>query len=327
MATSSSTSPRRRGGLRGLARSGKGLAVSLLGEDRFLTARAGAQIWLDRRRGKQLLMAHTMGKVGSTTITASLKARRIRQTMAMYQPHFVSEEGMAFAERLSSEGVGGWARLTRKERRGFLRNHLLNRELSRMRAAGERVKVITMVRDPVATNLSGLFHNYIWWPADVKALCAERSAGCLDALRQYFLARYPHDVPETWFDMEVRTLYGVDVYAEPFDRERGYHIYRSDFADVLLLKLEKLNECASVALRDFLGLEDFQLVESNTAEDKSYADLYKSFRREVALPESYLDEVYGTRFSRHFYTPVEIDAFRRKWLAPAGAARPAPAMS
>ncbi len=42
--------------------------------------------------------------------------------------------------------------------------------------------------------------------------------------------------------MEVKSLYGVDVFAEPFDPERGYAIYRNDFADVLLIKLEKLND-------------------------------------------------------------------------------------
>jgi hypothetical protein len=86
---------------------------------------------------------------------------------------------------------------------------------------------------------------------------------------------------------------------------------------VLLLRLESLNQCAPAAMREFMGLDAFELVESNTAEDKSYADLYKAFRRELALPESYLDRVYGTRFANHFYRADERDAFRRKWLAPA----------
>ena len=61
-------------------------------------------------------------------------------------------------------------------------------------------------------------------------------------------------------------------------------------------------------------------MESNTAEDKSYADLYKAFRRELRLPDAYLDRVYGSRSAHHFYSPAELVAFRRKWSAP-----PAPA--
>ena len=315
------TTPARRGsrGKRGLGRRlgrfGKQTFISLLGEDRFLRARAAHQLRRRRQLGLGLLLVHTMGKVGSTSVAASLKARGIRRTMLMYQPHFVSDEGRALAERLASEGNGGWARLVKKERAGFLRNRALCDELARLRAEGERVKVITMVRDPVATNVSGLFHNYLWWPAEVKALCAAPSAACLDALQDYFLNSYPHDVPETWFDMELRTLYGVDVYAQPFDPARGYAIYHSDYADVLLLKLETLNRSAPDAFRDFMGLDDFQLIESNTAEDKAYADLYRAFRRELALPESYLDRVYGTRLARHFYGSDELAAFRRKWSA------------
>lgn len=301
---------------RRLGRFGKQTFISVLGEDRFLRARAAHHLRRRRRRGLELLLIHTMGKVGSTTISASLRQLGIRRTTVVYQPHFISDQGRAFAERLAIEGVGSWDGLVKKERSGFLRNRQLCAELARMRAAGERMRVITLVRDPVATNVSGLFHNHLWWPAEVKALCAASAPGCLDALEGYFLNSYPHDVPDTWFDMEVLPLYGIDVYAQPFDRERGYAIYRSDFADVLLLKLEKLNDCAAEAFRAFMGLEAFQLVASNTAEDKSYADLYKAFRREVALPESYLDAQYATRFAGHFYTADERAAFRRKWLAP-----------
>jgi len=318
--TTKTTAPqaaRKRGGpARRISRAGKKAFISVVGEDRFLQLRAARHLRSRRSRGLGLLLIHTMGKVGSTTVSASLKALGIRRTMTMYQPHFLTDEGRAFAERLATEGVGGWPRLVKKERAGFLRNRQLYGEIQRMKAAGERVRVITMVRDPIATNVSGLFHNHVWWPAELKANCAQSPAGCLAALQRYFLDHYPHDVPDTWFDMEVRPLYGIDVYAQPFDRERGYAIYRSDFADVLLLKLEKLNDAAPDAFRDFMGLDDFALVESNTAEDKSYADLYKAFRRELALPEAYLDRVYASRFARHFYTDAELAAFRGKWLAP-----------
>ena len=113
--------------------------------------------------------------------------------------------------------------------------------------------------------------------------------------------------------MEGRCLFGVDGYDQPFAPARGYAVYHSDTADVLLLKLEMLNQAAPAAVRDFLGLSAFELVESNTADDKSYADLYKAFRRQLRLPDAYLDRVYGSRFARHFYSPAELDAFRRKW--------------
>jgi len=299
----------RRKRFRNLRATGKRLVVSLIGEDRYMRQRAARQIG----RGKPLLLIHTMGKVGSTTIAASLKARGLQRTMTIYQPHFLSDEGIAFAEALAISRAGSWEKLAKKGRAGYLRNRLLNKELRRLRATGGRVRVVTIVREPLATNVSGLFHNYRWWPAELKAGCKSPSAECLDAVKRYFLDHYTHDVPDTWFDMEVKALYGIDVFAEPFDPARGYAVYRNEFADVLVLKLERMNECAADAMRDFLGLENFQLVESNTADDKDYADIYAAFRKQVALPEAYLDRMYASRVARHFYGPEEIAAFRRKW--------------
>jgi hypothetical protein len=321
MTTSSSpaTSGERRaangGFIRRLIQAGKEAAISLVGEDRYLEASISRQIRRNNRKNKPVLMVHTMGKVGSTTVVASLNACGVQNSMAVYQPHFLSEEGLTFVERLSTEGVGGWEKLSIKNRRALLGSRRLNKELGRMRVAGERVKVVAMVRDPVATNLSGLFHNHVWWPAAIKAQCAEPSADCLVALQRHFLERYPHEVPDTWFDMEVRPVYGVDVFAAPFDRERGFSIYHSDFADVLVLKLEKLNQCAAAAFREFMGLDGFRLVESNKAEDKSYAEIYKVFRKQTTLPESYLDQMYDSRLARHFYSQEELAALRGKWLA------------
>lgn len=301
---------RKRG--RTLRATGKRLVVSVIGEDRYMKQRAARQI----ARGKPLLLVHTMGKVGSTSVAASLKSRGIKRTMTMYQPHFLSDEGIDFAEKLAISRAGSWENLTKKGRAGYLRNRLLNEELRRQRETGSgRVKVITMVRDPLGTNLSGLFHNYRWWPAELKAQCDPPDAGCLAAVERYFLDQYTHDVPDTWFDMEVKSLYSIDVFAEPFDPARGYAIYRNDFADVLLIKLEKLNECAADAMRDFLGIEDFRLEETNVADDKEYATIYQAFRKQIALPDSYLDRMYNSRVARKFYSPDEIAAFRRKWSA------------
>lgn len=305
----------RRGLLPTLRRTGRQAGIALLGEDRFMEARAALHMAMDRRRHKPLFIVHTMGKVGSTTVDVSLKAHGLEESMAVHQRHFLTEEGAAFVEDLSIEGVGSWEKLPANDRSFLLSSRLLYKDMQKRRAAGERVKIVSMVRDPVATNLSGFFHNYIWWPEEIKARCVEPSDDCLEALQCRFLEHYPHEVPAIWFDIEIRPLYGVDVFATPFDRDLGYAIYHSDFADILLLKLEKLNQCAAPAFYEFMGLDGFELLESNKAEDKSYASLYKAFRKRTTLPESYLDRVYVSRMAHHFYTDGELAAFRQKWLA------------
>ncbi|MEZ4515541.1 MAG: putative capsular polysaccharide synthesis family protein [Chloroflexota bacterium] len=289
-------------------------ATRNLGEDRFLQASTVKILSQLHRHERSLLLVHTMGKVGSTSIAASLKTQPIGQDAIIFQPHFISDEGIAFAEKLAIEGDGPWETLPRKTRRGFLRNRLLNKELHRMRTDGDRCTVISLVRDPVATNLSGLFHNRNWWPASLKNPKTQGTDEWHAALATYFLDSYPHDVPAEWFDMEVKDLYGIDVYETLFDTARGYAIYHNEFADLMVLKLEMLDACAPEAFAEFLEIPDFTLARTNTASVKDYSDLYKEFRRRLVLPESYLDRVYGSKMATHFYSEEEIQKFHDKWI-------------
>jgi hypothetical protein len=254
-----------------------------------------------------------MGKVGSTSTTASLKELGYHRSMAMYQPHFVSDEWLAYAEQMAAGGSTGWQNLAHLCRTGFPYEHNLDKELRRRRAKGQRVTVITLIRDPVAVNVSGFFHNQKWWPPELRPADADLTVEYLDALKRAFLDDYPHEAPGAWFDKEFRPLYDVDVFASPFDMSQGYAIYRSDVADVLLLKLESLGRSAAAAFQEFLGIDDFQLVTTNTAEDKQYARVYKAFRKHLALPDDYLDKIYDSKLAHHFYAPEEIMGFRQKW--------------
>jgi len=119
----------------------------------------------------------------------------------------------------------------------------------------------------------------------------------------------------TWFDRELKSVFGVDVYAIPFDPAKGYEIYESEKARVLLVRLEDLRSRAPVAFGDFLGLGDFRLADTNVAEAKGYADVYRRFVASVRLPHDYIERMYDSRYARHFYSEDELDAFRLRWKA------------
>jgi hypothetical protein len=292
---------------------GKRMVTAVLGEERFDRARIYAQFLLDERRNKELLLIHQMGKVGSTSLASSLKAAGIRGETAVYQTHFLSEEGIAFRRKLAEAGYGGWNNFPRKAKKGHMRGELLHNRLRRMREKGDHCQVITLVRDPVATNVSGFFHKSEWWPAGLRQACQDSSPGCLDALYLNFMESYPHNLPLTWFEMEIKPVFGIDVFAADFPREQGYEFYQSEFADLLLIKLECLNDAGVEAIRRFLHLEHFHLAGANRAEDKWYSSLYHAFQQSLVLPDSYLEALYDSRFTQHFYTLEEVAGFRRKW--------------
>jgi hypothetical protein len=83
--------------------------------------------------------------------------------------------------------------------------------------------------------------------------------------------------------------------------------------DLLLIRVEDLNRCASQAFSEFLGLPELPLINENVGSAKAYASLYKTFKDSVKLPESYIDQMYATKYMRHFYSDREIAAFKKRW--------------
>jgi hypothetical protein len=103
------------------------------------------------------------------------------------------------------------------------------------------------------------------------------------------------------------------VFSSDFPKSKGYKIYEGDKVDILLIRLENLNQCAREAFKDFLNIDNFTLINTNIGSEKDYAPIYKKFRDAIALPDSYIDEMYNSKYARHFYTEAEINKFRARW--------------
>ncbi|MCG6535560.1 MAG: hypothetical protein L7F78_12915 [Syntrophales bacterium LBB04] len=65
-----------------------------------------------------------------------------------------------------------------------------------------------------------------------------------------------------------------------------------------------------------MGFKNFQLKNGNTSDEKPYRELYNQFKS-FPLPVEFVEAAYSTRLARHFYTELEIQGFRRRWLNPA----------
>jgi Putative capsular polysaccharide synthesis protein len=185
---------------------------------------------------------------------------------------------------------------------------------------GERWRVVTLTRDPVARNVSHFFQ--IGQAQHLLGLSRGETVPPiaddeLEPLRDFFLERFEgHDAPLTWFDHELKAVLGFDVYAMPFSASKGYAIYESDQVDVLVLRIEDLRARAEQAFREFFAFERFELIDTNIAEEKTYADLYRRFAKTVDLPDSYLSRMYNSKYAQHFYTEGELAAFKRSWERP-----------
>jgi hypothetical protein len=244
--------------------------------------------------GMNPILVYQMAKVGSSSIVEALKARKL----LVFQLHRMNREHL---ERMRAKRVElGWhlAPPPAHDILGpILRERLVNR--------GRRVKVITLVRDPIARNFSSYFEHLdaIWHRENAHATVP------LEELHRGFLERFPHDEALTWFDDELRPVFGVDVYEHPFPASGHLRI-----GDVLVLKseLDDATKCAAVS--EFLGLRDLAFRPANVTASKAKGEPYKRFVSTLRLDSAYVDRMLESRYTRHFYTEVEREEMRRKYL-------------
>jgi lipopolysaccharide biosynthesis glycosyltransferase len=264
------------------------------------------------RRGLRPLLVHQMGKVGSSSVLEML--REACPDRDLFHVHF-----------LAPESIAGEARMYRRRypiTRRIDEHHFASLHLrARLDAdPGQRWQLVTLTRDPIARNLSAFFHNLAYAAPELFARVERGDDGAIaDALRRQLEATpWWWRNPLEWFDRELAPVFGVDVFAQPFPRERGWAIHRSEHADVLVVRLEDLGRVAGEALRTFLGVSDVPSLRRNDSQRKPYAALYQQLARSLALDEEFLESIYGSRRTRHFYTDAEIAAFRAHWSRAGG---------
>ena len=261
---------------------------------------------LSTRGGKEPLLVYQMGRVGSTSIVRSMVTSGL--DAPIYHAHFLTPAGSELMEQLKSSHRSWRARY--RSRLYLRQSQLLSQWVHKQHAP--RFKVITLARDPVAVNISGFFHNlYAWLPE----LAAESGYQTLDhsEIVQIFLERYPHHIPLTWFDTELKQVLGIDVFQTDFPISKGFKIYHSVHTDVLLIRMEDLDRCGPMAFKEYLGMDCLELTKANVSSEQPYASLYRAFVERAALPSSYVDRIYGSKYACHFYTETERSRFKKKW--------------
>jgi len=166
--------------------------------------------------------------------------------------------------------------------------------------------VVTTVREPIAQAVSAFFHG-----SPRRGLLDD--APSVDTLAELLVEEGWIRAPLRWFDREFAPALGIDVFAHSFDPDAGFGVIETPTARVLLLRQENL-ATAPAALAGFLdGEAPVPVAARNQASAKEYGDRYGEFLRDVRVPDPVLDEVYGSRYARHFYADSELVRFRRRW--------------
>lgn len=233
-----------------------------------------------------------MGRVGSSTVAFACEELPQYQT---YHTHFLNMERI--------EGLIKRAEKKQRDVAGNIKRSLV--VINDVLPSGCDVKFITLVRDPVARNVSGCFADYL---LDTKG---QPSAPLTRDVVEARFKDFYHDRPEWWFDRELKTPLGIDVLASPFNKEEQVERRKYGRFDLLLMQTEMPDEKKVAALREFLETDDIDLKPRNVHAKKD--DRYHDFLAYVPIDEEYMDRFYNLPYVRHFYTDEAIDGFRRRW--------------
>jgi len=251
------------------------------------------------------IIVYSIGKTGTRTVYESLESLKL--DAPAYHIHRLSEKGIKIAE--TKKYIINDP--TPKSDKRILASKYLRRKILQG-PQSKKWRVITLVREPVARNISAFFQEIdLWAPGMLERY--ERGENIIDSLIDAFFSAYDHELILNWLDIELKYVFGIDVFAHSFPIQQGYEIYQNKLSSILLIRLEDLNACAEEAFKAFLGLERFSLVISNLSKEKEYRGLYKGFTNRIKFPHGYLDHMYSSKFARHFYSNHEIDQFRCKW--------------
>lgn len=250
------------------------------------------------------ILVYQMGKVGSSTVYYSLKSGIHNP---IYHLHSLNKESLRNQEELCKS-----------------RNFSVYPEVKIGKILAQRIekdktkpwKIITLTREPISNRISHLFQN----PRLFNPNLLNENGKIEESFAvEYILNTFKNfnestDYIANWFDRELKQTFDINVYNYPFNYQKGFTIIRSNRADVLILKLEDLNQNFNQAMSEFLGIKfSGNLIDTNVRKNSRYSSVYKHVVKTIVIPKSLCEMIYSTKYATHFYSPQMRDELIRKW--------------
>jgi hypothetical protein len=248
------------------------------------------------------VLVYTAPKVASTAVTDALQAV---EGQAVFHVHMISAASIrSLREAMRRRG------LSRMRRDVLGLEDIGNALASGLIEPRRPARVVSLVRDPVARNISFYFETLdVLWQT---ARAHERVH--LERLLAEFHERFRHERGIDWFDNEFKPVLGIDVYEHPFPHDLGYLRIDSGPYEVLIMRHDLDDRVKERCLAELVGVRAVSLTPRNVSAQKPYADVYREFLRRIELPEDYVKRLLDSKYARHFYAPEELARFRAKWL-------------
>ena len=227
---------------------------------------------------------------------------------SIYHTHYLNPTNLAYnIERRQKVQWYVWQRHLRISR-------LLSEAISRRRD-NRQWYIVSTVREPVGRNLSNFILDIERFHIKDFFRRYEQGQVGIDEALEIFFREFNHDAHTDWIRDELNVNFELEIYREPFDQSEGYQILHHGNVHVLIFQIERFNEVYKEALEAFFK-RPAPAAPLNThisSEDARAGDAYRAMLEQIRLPQTDIDRLYDSQYMQHFYTPEQIEGFRRKW--------------
>ncbi|MBW4708982.1 putative capsular polysaccharide synthesis family protein [Roseobacter sp. YSTF-M11] len=245
------------------------------------------------QRAATPLLIHSQPKSGTTSVEEALAAARV----IVPKVHFLGERHEIVFQRYSNTGSAL-----------PLHYHLETQLRQCLPTLSRPLRVVTMVRDPIARVVSANFQV-----PQISGIDGLDGSALVARIARNLEEKCAELRLDAWFEDEIVGVHGADLRAAGFDRDVGVGLYEITGGHLLVLRTDRLNDAIG-RLSEFTGVP-LALRRSNSRAHGKSADLYDRVKSHLRLPQDLIDLYYDTPWMRLFFSSAEIDSLRDKWTA------------
>lgn len=260
--------------------------------------------WLRYRieilRAKQLIIVTTPGHVGSSTVFNSLRTGQWPKGTRVYDIHSLRER---FNNDSPVHSVS--ARHVLQE---VLRSMVLKRSLRK-----KSVTVVSVVRDPVARALGGMFQNSRVFinGIEVDRLTSTDFESAFEHIYQQLVNDGSLANTAAWqlsfYKMELKEYWGFRM--EDLIMNESVGILNNGSHKLILLTLEDLSNNFNAIAQKHLGVRPRLVVANNNT-----STFYQFCKETLKIDEAILRPLYADPFFETVYGKDRLEAMMRRWL-------------
>ena len=188
--------------------------------------------------------------------------------------------------------------------------------------SSENNLIVSGVRNPVDRNLSYFFQGFVKrFHSQFKIKKNNYTGEVIQGVQNLTVNDHPQKVIDTfknqqwlytftdWFEEFFEI---VDIYDKPFDKQKGYKIYKIKNNNTLLIyTVEQLPQSLDSICND-IGIVNIS-THHNNSKDREYSCLYTQVKETIIYEKEYLDKLLGSNIINYFYTDQDIHNMYKKY--------------